>query len=123
MAIKALRFQDLLPERDVFELADGTKIPFRSRLEFDARDANRLQTILKEAQQASTRFAAKPTDEKAARQVDGAIDAIVRFILPDIPDDVLDILKTEQKSEILSWWTERGKAGPGEAAADQPVGA
>jgi len=100
--------------REKFVLADGTtRIPFRSMREFTLRDARHARDLVKQYQLASSRSLKRPTDEEAARQVDRVIKKTVRFILPDMPEDILRALSGSQGSEILLWWSGRNQGRPG----------
>lgn len=118
--IALLRFQDLLPEHDEFDLGGGRKIAFRSRREFNAVDLGRLTAIEAKRKRAMDGLATNPADTHAATLLDEAIGEFVKFILPDLPDDILAKLYLGQKAEIIEWWTARQKT-LGEEKADQPA--
>lgn len=118
MPVATLRFNELRPERDHFELEDGTKIDFLSRAEMDVAGLARLSRILRDMIDAGQSLVKKLADEKAAAKAAAAQDAAVRFILPEISAETLGSLGMGQKSRLLEWWRERNlPAGPGQGKA------
>ena len=115
MPVATLRFDELLPERDHFELEDGSKLDFLSRAEMDGPGLARLSRILREMINAGQRLVKRPADERAATKAAAAQDDAVRFVLPGISAETLGSLGMDQKSRLLEWWRERNlPAGPGQ---------
>jgi len=119
-----LRFQDLKPERDEFELEDGTKVAFVSRVELDGLALAKLDSILREILRASRKLVKKQDDERTLMSLGKAVDRAILLILPELPNEVLQTLGLDQKTRIFNWWRERNapgrvpdKDGQGEAGA------
>lgn len=117
--MKTLRFQDLKPERDEFELEDGTKVDFVSRTELDGLRLATFDAILRDVLRASTRVARKKNNEKAMAELGVSVDRAIRFLLPDLPDGATQALGVDQKLKILTWWHDRNSPGRAPAADGQ----
>ena len=103
---KVLTFAELVPERDQFELTDGEMIDFLSMAELDAIDAARSMQIQKRIKKIDL----EDLTEENAVALNDALADLIRVILPDIPDDMLDGLKTGQRLLIVQFWSNNNSA-------------
>jgi hypothetical protein len=110
-----LSFEELSLERPTFTLEDGTEIEFRVQTDFDAVDAAKAAGLQKKFDNLRKRLQARQDDVKAAEKMHDAYGEFVHMILPDLPVDVLNGLKTGQRLRLIQWWNQAQKAtNPGE---------
>lgn len=104
---ETLRFDELIPDRDQFELSDGQKIDFMAMADLDAIDAARALQIQKRIKGIDTD---ELTEENAAALNEALADLIL-LILPEMPSDILAGLKTGQRLMIVNFWSENSGGG------------
>jgi len=110
MSPATLRFQDLVPERDEFDLGDGRKIFFRSRAEFDAADLARFRALDRRQRAIRERMNGEDASDDtvvAADEFDRLLRELIQIILPDLTAEEMTRLHLRQLSEIMTWWSER----------------
>ena len=113
-----LRLDELFPEKDYFELKEGESIPFLSAAELDAIHTAILTRLENSLKSCKAKLSQNGADEEAARQFDDTASDFVKFVLPDLPDEVLERLHLGQKVIILNWWTERNRKVVGQVEGE-----
>ena len=128
---KILRMEDLTKDQDEFEFADGTKVLFRSRVDFDAQDLtdfNELRIEIMETQKVLEGQGLADIEDddelfkkggEMAQVLGDQFDRLLKFLLPDITDKQLKAIRgIGKKTAIIEWWTEQNHPkAPGQKAS------
>lgn len=107
LSIKALFEEHRLP----FELEDGSTIYFLDAKSINPQDSARMAKLQRLVDALLKRLEKNPDDQDALSRYDRATTEFVRFVLPQIPQEVLDRLKYGQKGIILKHWMENSDIG------------
>lgn len=102
LSLKSLFEETRLP----FELEDGSVIYFRDSKAVTPQDSARMMKMQKMVDALLRRLEKNPDDQDALARYDRVTTEFVRFVLPDLPQEVLDRLKYGQKGIILKYWME-----------------
>jgi hypothetical protein len=95
MGKTVLTLDTIDPDRDCIEI-DGKKYELRNEEELSIKESARLRKL---GQYASI---GKDATEEQLLEIESSVDAIIRIIVADIPQDVLDKLNWKHKFSILS---------------------
>lgn len=100
-------FADLQPKEGLdFELADGSKIPFKQPEDMTSDDVAIMSSLEKRMNAAIEQMQKNFRDEKAKAAMDKLTSHFIRLILPDLPEEALTGFKLGQKTKLVRWWNE-----------------
>ena len=113
----------------MFELPDGSKLASRSALPWTLVEVTVLLRGFEAAQalgETTQALLARPHKEgllriwqriwyaprlfRALKKAEGALDQVVRILLPGIPPQALKTMSMRQKADITIWWGERNES-------------
>ena len=107
-----LSLADLMKdERLPFDLGGGRTIYFIDAKTIDSAGSARMLKLQKLLDGTLRQLEKNPGDALALGRYDKLTTEFVKFVLPDIPDEVLAGLKQGQRGVILKYWTENSDIG------------
>lgn len=105
--VEPLKLADLYDDdRLSFDLGNNKIIFFKSTGSISAEETAQLMKAQKLIDGSLKALEKNPSDADAIRRFEKQVTAFVKFILPDMPEDILLKLDYAKKSKILQYWTE-----------------
>lgn len=100
-------FDQLRPDRDTFQLEDGTEIEFLNRTDFDAQMQARARKLGAAIETLNKRLEKNPDSKHDADALHKKHLEFLALILPDMPEGIADTLNAGRVGVIIQWWSEQ----------------